>query len=285
MTAAEAPGYTVGVDLAAAPRSTAVCTIAWTEDAAVVESVRLGADDADVLGACADAERIGIDCPFGWPEGFVAALVAHQAGQPWPGRGAPGTGYRRTLCYRATDVQVRERTGRMPLSVSTDRIGVTAMRCAALLDDLGPVDRAGTGRVLETYPAAALRVWGLWRTGYKTSVESLAAMVDELGRALPGLRFADGLESLHRRDHNVFDALVCALVAQAAQRGRTIPPDAPQRRLAEVEGWIHLPAAASLAWCVGLEPSVADVSAGDLHTSSTAHETPRRRPPNGGTQC
>ncbi len=40
-----------------------MCTIAWTEGAAVVESAQLGADDAEVLGACADAERVGIGCP------------------------------------------------------------------------------------------------------------------------------------------------------------------------------------------------------------------------------
>ena len=245
---------TAGVDLAAEPRSTAVCTLVWTDGAVVVESARLGADDHAVRTTCAGADRFAIDCPFGWPEAFVAALTAHQASEQWPGRVASsGAEFRRTLRYRATDEHVRKHTGRVPLSVSTDRIGVTAMRCATLLDALAPpVDRAGTGRVLETYPAAALTVWKLWRTGYKGSNDVLSAMVDDLVHALPGLRFAGGLEALHRRDHNAFDALVCALVAGAAQCDRTILPDAQQQRQAAVEGWIHLPAGESLPWCVGL---------------------------------
>ena len=36
-----------------------------------------------MVAACTAADRAAIGCPFGWPEPFVAALVAHQAGQPW----------------------------------------------------------------------------------------------------------------------------------------------------------------------------------------------------------
>ena len=41
------------------------------------------------------------------------------------------------------------------------------------------------------------------------------------------------------------DALVCALVARAAQLGRTIGPQ--DERLARLEGWIHLPEPDSLS--------------------------------------
>lgn len=61
--------------------------------------------------------------------------------------------HRRELRYRATDYRVRQITGRWPLSVSTDRIGVAAMRCASLLDSLAaqgaPVDRCGSDHAFD----------------------------------------------------------------------------------------------------------------------------------------
>jgi predicted nuclease with RNAse H fold len=236
---------TVGVDLSAEPTHTAICTVTWTPDAAMVEPpTRPGYDDA-ILAACASADRVGIDCPFGWPDSFVAAVSAHAAGQPWPGRNRTSQDYRRELRYRATDYRVHEITGSWPLSVSTDRIGVAAMRCARLLDSLAaqgtPVDRAGSGRVVEVYPAAALHVWNLLRPAYKRDRNVLDAMVTELLARLPSLHFPAGDEQF-RRNNDVFDALICALVARAAQRGATaLPQTEDQQRQATSEGWIHLP--------------------------------------------
>jgi predicted nuclease with RNAse H fold len=236
---------TVGVDLSAEPARTAICAVTWTPGAATVEPpIRKGYDDA-ILAACASANRIGIDCPFSWPDSFVEAVSAHRAGQPWPGRHRDSQDYRHELRYRATDCHVRDITGRWPLSVSTDRIGVTAMRCASLLDSLAtqgtPVDRAGSGRVVEVYPATALHVWHLLRPAYKRDRNVLDAMVTELLARLPNLHFPAGDEQFRRNDH-VFDALICALVARAAQLGATtLPQTVDQQRQATSEGWIHLP--------------------------------------------
>jgi len=77
---------TVGVDLSAEPDRSAICAVTWRPGAASVEPPIRPADDAAVLAACASADRVRIDCPFGWPEPFSAAVSAHAAGQPWPGR-------------------------------------------------------------------------------------------------------------------------------------------------------------------------------------------------------
>ena len=119
------------------------------------------------------------------------------------------------------------------------------MRCASLLDSLAaqgtPVDRAGSGRVVEVYPAAALHVWNLLRPAYKKDRNVLDAMVTELRARLPKLDFPAGDEQFRRNDH-VFDALICALVARTAQRGATTSPQTvDQQRRATSEGWIHLP--------------------------------------------
>lgn len=208
----------------------------------------VGAGDADLAALARAADRVGIDCPLGWPDPFVAAVAAHAAGGPWPGRDAPDPDeFRRSLRLRATDEAVAAATGLTPLSVSTDRIGVTAMRCALLLDRLArqgiDVARDGSGRVAEVYPAAALRRWGLAHRRYKSGVGAVAeraAIVDGLLARAPWLRLGR-----HRRDleghHDLLDALVSALAARAVALGRTAgPPDALGAQAAR-EGWIHLP--------------------------------------------
>ncbi len=235
---------TLGIDLATEPVRTAVCTVDWDGTDAVAGILAEPATDRALIAACRTADKVGIDCPFGWPDPFVTALVAHQDAQPWPGRGLAGSAFRRQLASRATDLHVQSTTGVWPLSVSANLLGLTAMRCAGLLDALAPVDRVGTGQIAEVYPAAALRIWGLWKPGYKQlgGREVLGLMLDGLRADLPTLRFAPGAEQRCRESHDAFDALVSALVARAAACGLTTPPqDGQQQRRAQTEGWIHLP--------------------------------------------
>ena len=53
----------VGVDLAAEPVRTAVAVLGWGDGKAVVEDLRIGADDQAVLAALAAADKAGIDAP------------------------------------------------------------------------------------------------------------------------------------------------------------------------------------------------------------------------------
>lgn len=243
---------TVGIDLAASPEGTGTCVLEW-DGVARLTHLELGADDAALATLARGADRVGIDCPVGWPDPFVAAVAAHAAGEPWPGRDAlDPDDFRRSLRLRATDEAVAAATGLIPLSVSTDRIGVTAMRCALLLDQLArqgiDVARDGSGRVAEVYPAAALRRWDLAHRRYKSGVGAAgerAAIVDGLLAGAPWLR-----PGRHRRDleehHDLLDALVGAVVARAVALGRTAgPPEELEARVAR-EGWIHLPAPGAL---------------------------------------
>jgi predicted nuclease with RNAse H fold len=54
----------VGVDLAAEPARTAVAVLGWDNGKAVVEDLRVGADDEAVLTALAAADKAGIDAPL-----------------------------------------------------------------------------------------------------------------------------------------------------------------------------------------------------------------------------
>lgn len=232
---------TVGVDLAAADAGTAVATIRWASGTACVESLLLGASDADVVAAASGAGRVGIDCALGWPDEFVAFVSAHAEGDVAPDGGGD---WRRTLAYRATDRVVRERTGRWPLSVSTDRLGLTALRCAGLLGRLAAagadVDRAGAGDIAEVYPGASLRLWGFDTTRYRVDPDARMRLLDALRAAAPWLDLG-GRDTLVIRSGDAFDAVVAALAARAVALGRTAGPDAAHLPRARREGWVHLP--------------------------------------------
>lgn len=158
---------TLGVDLAAQPKKTAACVLSWDADAATVESLATGLDDPALLASVEQhaPSKIAVDAPFGWPQPFVAAVSSHSTGGRWTDAEIAA------LRLRLTDRVVIAETRQQPLSVSSDRIAVTAMRCGRLLTRLGDagydVRRDGAGALVEVYPAAALRQWGLDPRGYK----------------------------------------------------------------------------------------------------------------------
>jgi Protein of unknown function (DUF429) len=159
---------TLGVDFAAQPQKTAACSVKWQSGAAEVSSVELNVDDWRFAELAAECDKIGMDVPFGWPVAFAEAIGRHHRHESWPSV-ASGA-----LRFRDTDRNVWEKTGGWPLSVSTDRIGVTAFRAARLLSP--DVDRAGSGRFVEVYSAAALRRWNLIPAGPNDSHALLAAL-------------------------------------------------------------------------------------------------------------
>ncbi|HKH23654.1 MAG TPA: DUF429 domain-containing protein [Solirubrobacterales bacterium] len=239
---------TLGIDLAAQPANTSACLTDWTGEAPVVRELRPGLDDQELLDSISFADKVGIDAPFGWPDEFVEAVSAHRNRAGWPGSGEDQDLYRFHLSFRLTDRRLIEGGARRPLSVSTDLIGVVAMRCAFLLDRLAargePVDRAGSGKVIETYPAPALTSWGLSATGYKSRVGAarLPELLSQLDEGLGGIEMSGMQRDLAASDHNCFDALVCSLVARAAAVGLTQPPQAGEEAdRAAREGWIHIP--------------------------------------------
>ena len=238
---------TVGVDLSAEPRGTGIAVIDWAAGGGRLKEVRVGADDAAVLAALNDTDRAAMDCPLGWPEPFVDFLVAHRAGRAAAPVGQSGLEWRRTLSRRATDLHVAETVpGCVPLAVGADRIAAVAMRAAGLLaalaDDGKRVDRSGDGLMVEVYPAAALRIWGLTSRSYKGTGNraALGLLVDDLQTALPDFDWL-GHDPVCRQSDDALDAVVCALAARAAHLGLTAGPPVHLSARAATEGWIHLP--------------------------------------------
>jgi predicted nuclease with RNAse H fold len=179
---------------------------------------------------------------------FVDVVVMHRSGRVDVPGGSSGREWRRDLTLRVTDQVTQESTGLIPLSVSADRIGHTAMRCAGLLAELTRpgrlVDRSGEGVVVEVYPAASLKRWGLPHRGYRR-----AANLGELGRLADALKMSapwlglDSHQQTCRISDDAFDAVVAALTARAASLCQTtgVPPQ--HLRTARTEGWIALPGA------------------------------------------
>ncbi|MFC5125394.1 DUF429 domain-containing protein [Pseudoclavibacter helvolus] len=235
---------TVGVDLAAEPTRTALAGIEWGADGARLSNLQLGTSDPEIIELAEDAVSVGIDCAFGWPIEFVEFVAAH-AGRLTGERTHSGIDLRRRLAYRHTDRVVREQTGRWPLSVSTDRLGMTAIHCAELLEGFASagerVDRSGGGRLAEVYPAAALRAWGLLTPGYKTKPEARILAAQVVMDALPLLETTAEQRALLGRSDDALDSLVAALIARAHALGKTLPVPPELREAAEAEGWVALP--------------------------------------------
>ncbi len=235
---------TLGIDLATEPAGTAACSINWVSGDVTPHREQL--DDEALISLIAASDVAAIDVPLGWPSRFLEAITEHHHHREWPvDTGKPR--WRRPLQYRMTDIVVND-AGASPLSVSTDRIGSTAMRGAGLQHLLAgrgiPVDRTGcSGRLIETYPAAVLRRWGMSATGYKRAGGAgvRRELVRNLGIASGPLR-APLSRALHDCDDDLFDAAICALVAAAVGIGVTMPPqDGVEFDHAVQEGWIHLP--------------------------------------------
>lgn len=268
---------TFGIDLASRPANTAVCVIAWNEGNAEVRALARstwngtalhdkllstasrglwGLDGDGGWGAAGGPVKVAIDAPFGWPEPFTEALAAHRRMAPWP---EAIDNSRERFERRETDRFVHTRAKKLPLSVSTDRIAYPAMRCATILSDLScHVDAAyltrdGRGLVAEVYPDAALRLWlpEAWvlarEDSYKGSSPSARTRRMRLTSALLeclGERFSisEAQRELCEASDDCLDALICALMARAVYKEETLVPESrEQQRLAEVEGWIHLP--------------------------------------------
>ena len=237
---------TLGIDLAAEPKKTGIAWMEWAHGNARVVELKVGASDNDLVDAMSNATKTGIDCPLGWPREFVAFIARHQDDHVVVDPGVPAD-WRRRLSYRVTDLHVKATVpGIQGLSVSSDRIGVTTMRCAALLSRLADegrtVVRTGSGPVAEVYPAASLVRWGFNHKGYKgkDGQSRRSELVDELLAAATWLSL-DEHEKSCRASDDALDAVLAAMTARAAAMGLTesIPPEALVA--AETEGWIAIP--------------------------------------------
>lgn len=232
-----------GIDLAAEPKGTALAILEFEKNKAKLVFLEQGLDDQALINKTINAEKIGIDCAFGWPIEFAKFIAKHQD----PTKKDlidGGMDFRRNLSFRETDRQIRELTGRWPLSVSTDRLGLTAMRCAGLLSKYQKagvaIDRSGSGKLAEVYPGATLRNWDFDTTNYRVNNDVRAGLLKQIKTQAPWLDTGD-FETQMIESSDSFDAVIAALAARAVYLGQYNKPINDQQAAAEIEGWICLP--------------------------------------------
>jgi Protein of unknown function (DUF429) len=261
----------MGIDLSSQPRKTGVCLLRWdagppellmlcrgkVDDGSDFHTKWLSTTAYGIQGDYgAEITKVGIDAPFGWPIPFLDAVSAYRESVArWP------TGLDEPLdeCrLRETDRAVHRRAAKWPLSVTSDKIALPAMRCASLLTDIAAkrgeeaLSREGSGLCCEVYPDPALRRWTAGsprqlspRESYKGK-EKAAKRMELLQALVERLPIEDGNGLLDRAglEDDYLDALICALVARAVELEQTYPPESDaERECAEIEGWIHLPSA------------------------------------------
>ncbi len=240
---------TAGVDLSSQAAGTAVCVIEWADTRATVVHLALAATDDVICEWIGMVDKQGIDIPLNWPVAFADAVAQHSRDGTWPRdyRHAETKAYR----YRRTDLWVRRNLKTSPpLSVSTDRIALPAMRAAALMSRL-PERTAldGSGVVVEVYPAAALRRWGFPSRSYKRkeNVEARRQLVEQFLTETAGwLSIGEEDVALCLSSDDAFDAVIGALAAQAAAVGLADGIPDEERTAAAREGWIAVPCEGSL---------------------------------------
>lgn len=246
--------FTAGVDLSSQDANTASCVIEWSHATATITDLVVGVGDSVITELSSVVDKLGIDIPLGWPIAFAEAVGRHSLERSWPGtyRHADTSEFR----YRRTDLWVWQTLKTSPpLSVSTDRIALPAMRAAALMSRLAdPVALDGSGVIVEVYPAAALRRWGLPSRRYKRRVNAAARqeLVAQFCTATAEwLRPSRDQVDLCRASDDAFDAVIAALVARAAAIGAVDSIPESEKASAVREGWIHVPAIGSLGLLAG----------------------------------
>lgn len=181
---------------------------------------------------------LALDAPLGWPAPLGERLAAHRAGEALEGEA-------NVLFRRATDVFVKQRLGKQPLDVGADRIARTAHAALGLLSALRhrlnhPIPLAWHPAfdglaVIEVYPAATLKAYGISSRGYKRK----AAVRHRMLEALRPVMMLSETDTLGTSDHTL-DAALCVLAAGDFLEGRAYAPPESKSGLAHREGWIWI---------------------------------------------
>jgi len=238
----------IGIDCAVSPRRTGLALGVFEKGRARVEQVVLGETRDSVIRTVANwiarapartpHPLIALDAPLGWPTALARVLPAHQAG-------APVDAEANKMFRRLTDRVTKRETGKLPLDVGADRIARTARAALELLQDLrqrtgleiplawkpGPPAKVS---VIEVYPAATLKVYGITNVRYKRKRE--VEVRREMLEPLRELMDLPDDERLILQSSDALDAVVCVLAGADFLRGDVIETTALD--VARKEGWI-----------------------------------------------
>ena len=241
----------LGIDMSTTPGHTALAAIATSPTRGselVAAHPKVRHDQLLEVLSTWDYAVASVDVPFGWPDAFTSVVASHMQG-PLASVPAPGTGEAhswrvRSVALRATDAFVYDLYGVRPMAIGFDKLGATAAAWALIESALGKqgISRSGKPRskrrIVETYPAAQLKAWGV--PAAKLSPEQLEELAKQHEVRIGG----------HHHDlatsADLRDAFVCALTATliAPQDAHChAMTDKPNGKQANREGviWLHDP--------------------------------------------
>ncbi len=250
----------VGLDWAVAAKSRAAVIVEKSvQGNQVVAGVITNVTDQQTIELCQNPEHavVAVDIPFAWPRAF-GEFVHHWSAVEESPTPPPKDRFR----YRITDLFVQQRTGKWPLSVSTNLFALGALHWAQIVHDhrlkkqivveQRPSNPDELPMLIEVYPGASIRAL---RCQEETTYKSNAAARRQLVRSILD-RFQiecdqvqfDRIVSTGKEDHAT-DALIAAITALMflgeIPGWRTYTPDQSQLQDARQEGWIFFPAAES----------------------------------------
>lgn len=248
----------VGVDWATESKKRAAVELATQSGVLILVKVVQPFSDADAGSTLKDPglDVVAVDTPFGWPKdftGFVSAWSASSGGTPPPTS--------QSFSLRTTDLVVRQETGKQPLSVSADRIGLCARSWVNVVTAEKVADRIDVGQrpaperpVIEVYPGASLKVFAK-HSNSKVDDADFKKKRASREAALKGLSSVFGVQDPNQltnmligvgdEDSDAADAFLAALTALAylgQLPGWSVRrPASHELALAETEGWIFFP--------------------------------------------
>lgn len=248
----------VGVDWATESKKRAAVELATQSGVLSLVKVVQPFSDSDAGSTLKDQELnvVAVDTPFGWPKdfsSFVSTWSASTGGPP------PPTSL--SFSLRTTDLVVRQETGKQPLSVSADRIGLCARSWVNVVTAEKVANRMDVGQrptperpVIEVYPGASLKVFAK-HSNSKVDDADFKKKQASREAALKGLFSMFGVQDpkqltkkligVGEEDSDAADAFLAALTAVAyldRLPGWSVRrPTSNELTLAETEGWIFFP--------------------------------------------
>ena len=238
--------YLIGVDCATNPKDVGIALSELIDTLEILE-VHAGTSGpwkkvAEWLSELpGQSVLIALDAPLGWPIPLREALEGHSAGNPV--ENCPNAMFR-----RETDRHIRQYVGKQPLDVGADRIARTAHAALKGLNGLrasidSPIRLAWNASdltgisVIEVYPAATLKAYGMHYEGFKKKSDPSHRRVrEEIIRGIPEIELSGDARSVALDNSDGLDAVVCILAATDFVRGEAMKPVRPE--VAHREGWI-----------------------------------------------
>jgi len=246
-----------GINWATEDEHRAMVVLGGCGGRACLRKIRSPLTKEDVRGVCSDSKYsvVGVDVPFGWPKQFSDFV------QPWSPAGSGGEAVPESdvFRFRKTDLIVRDELRKHPLSISSDRIALSARLWAEIVlkNNLGPhidtrgLPAASSPTVIEVYPAATLRAFAdqVNDKHYKREKDARVCLIKALVRDFKlnvTAKQQARVVGEREKDSDITDALIAALTGLIyggcfPQWTVRKPQSDAEREAAVKEGWIFFP--------------------------------------------